>query len=228
MFSGPMVRAILDGRKTVTRRPIKPSMRGFDVSFELHQQDDGSWRPMHTFDESCMDAQGTEHPVVCPFGKPGDRLWVRETWGVISHDFDQQGNAIKWEPGRPAKAIREMRFGRGYYSGHVVYAADGPCEWAGDEDGGGDSRSAWKPSIHMPRVASRVLLEVTGVRVERLQDISEEQAEAEGVGFLRQVPGADETLTATQLFECLWSSINGDEAWSTNPWVWVVEFKMIV
>ncbi|MEX5490663.1 hypothetical protein ABFV43_17755 [Pseudomonas fulva] len=244
LFSAPMVRAILEGRKTVTRRPIKPSMRGFDVSFELHQQDDGSWRPMHTFDESCMDAQGTEHPVICPFGKPGDRLWVRETWGVISHDFDQQGNAVDWEPDRPAQAIREMRFGRGYYSGHVVYAADGPCEWAGDEDGGGDPRSAWKPSIHMPRVASRILLEITDVRVERLQGISESQALAEGIvgvdfrpddGFpicRGYMVGPDDGSSplethASKVFAGLWRSINGPESWDANPWVWVVEFKRI-
>ncbi|MNP45600.1 hypothetical protein D3C76_1395390 [compost metagenome] len=79
----------------------------------------------------------------------------------------------------------------------------------------------------MPRWASRILLEITAVRVERLQDISEDQAEAEGVGFLRHVPDADETLTAAQLFECLWSSINGDESWTSNPWVWVVGFKAI-
>ena len=89
------------------------------------------------------------------------------------------------------------------------------------------SQGRGRPSIHMPRWASRILLEITAVRVERLQDISEEQAEAEGVNFLRYVPDADETLTAAQLFECLWSSINGDESWSANPWVWVVEFKRV-
>ena len=97
LFSAPMVRALLEDRKTVTRRSIKPSMRGFDVSFELHQQDDGSWRPMHTFDESCMDDQGTEHPVVCPYGQPGDRLWVRESFWqagtyVQSYPDDDEGS----------------------------------------------------------------------------------------------------------------------------------------
>ncbi len=90
LFSAPMVRAILEGRKTVTRREIKPSMRTADSQFELHQQPDGSWRPMHTFDESCMDDQGTEHPIVCPYGKPGDRLWVRETW-YCNHSEVQKG-----------------------------------------------------------------------------------------------------------------------------------------
>lgn len=89
------------------------------------------------------------------------------------------------------------------------------------------SQGRGRPSIHMPRWASRILLEITAVRVELLQEISEGQAEAEGVGFLRHALDADETLTAAQLFECLWSSINGDKSWHGNPWVWVVEFKRI-
>ncbi|CAM3899124.1 hypothetical protein CCOS865_02171 [Pseudomonas reidholzensis] len=205
MFSGPMVRAILEGRKTVTRREIKPSMRSADSSFELHQQEDESWRPMHTFDESCLDAKGTEHPIVCPYGQPGDRLWVREAWLA-----DAQLDSI---------APRELSKGE-----PVFYPADGSIRQTGCAM---LSQGRGRPSIHMPRWASRILLEITAVRVELLQDISEKQAEAEGVDFLRHVPDADETLTAAQLFECLWSSINGDESWSGNPWVWAVEFKRI-
>jgi hypothetical protein len=193
LFSGHMVRAIINGQKTVTRREIKPSMRSADSSFELHQQEDESWRPMHTFDESCMDAKGTEHPIVCQYGQPGDRLWVREAWAQIN---------VAQAPGESWVVYREC---------------DNRTDYGGP----------WKPSIHMRRRDSRILLEVTDVRVELLQDISEEQAEAEGVGFLRHAPDADETLTAAQLFECLWSSINGDESWSGNPWVWVVEFKRV-
>ena len=193
LFSGHMVRAILNGQKTVTRREIKPSMRSADSSFELHQQEDESWRPMHTFDESCMDAKGTEHPIACPYGQPGDRLWVREAWAQIN---------VAQAPGENWVVYREC---------------DNRTDYGGP----------WKPSIHMRRRDSRILLEVTDVRVELLQDISEEQAEAEGVGFLRHAPDADETLTAAQLFECLWSSINGDESWIGNPWVWVVEFKRV-
>lgn len=225
-FSAPMVRAILDGRKTVTRRPVRIQPRS--------QSDIGSYGIGQPF---IRHPDPTKRNPECPYGRPGDRLWVRETWGVISHDFDQQGNAIDWEPDRPAKVIREMRFGRGYYSGHVVYAADGPCEWAGDEDGGGDPRSAWKPSIHMPRVASRILLEITDVRVERLQDISEQQALAEGVrpytdhaelGDWYHVEGV-ETYSADpcKSFELLWTAINDAASWDANPWVWVVEFKRI-
>ena len=205
LFSGHMVRAILNGQKTVTRREIKPSMRSADSSFELHQQEDESWRPMHTFDESCMDAKGTEHPIACPYGQPGDRLWVREAWLA-----DAQLDSI---------APRDLSQGE-----PILYPADGSVRQTGCAM---VSQGRGRPSIHMPRWASRILLEITAVRVELLQDITEEQAEAEGVNFLRHVPDADETLTASQLFECLWSSINGDESWKGNPWVWVVEFKRI-
>lgn len=210
MFSGPMVRAILEGRKTVTRRPIKPSMRGFDVSFELHQQDDGSWRPMHTFDESCMDDQGTEHPVVCPFGKPGDRLWVRETW-YCDHFEVMRGPYLK-----PADLdVTEARD-----DGTLVYAADGLTPYEADQP-------VWKPSIHMPRWASRILLEVTDVRVERLQDISDNQARAEGYPASREAETGGSDMDAWLWFRTLWGEINGREAFADNPWVWVVEFKRI-
>lgn len=248
LFSAPMVRAILEGRKTVTRRPIK------------HQPFDLSWsRRDHRFEYVSGHAEngdevdgfwayttrsGGKWEAKCPYGQPGDRLWVRETWGVISHDFDQQGNAIDWEPDRPAKAVREMRFGRGYYSGHVVYAADGLCEWAGDEDGGGDPRSAWKRSIHMPRVASRLLLEVTDVRVERLQDGEgetdfESRYVAEGIHRIhhgdgehyyhpfRSEPGPGNWADPFDAWRELWVSINGANSWNANPWVWVVEFKQV-
>ena len=227
LFSGPMVRAILDGRKTVTRRPIKPSMRGFDISFELHQQEDGSWRPMHTFDESCMDAKGTEHPIVCPYGQPGDRLWVREAWAQIN---------VAQAPGESWVVYREC---------------DNRTDYGGP----------WKPSIHMRRRDSRILLEVTDVRVESLQDISDDQAKAEGMVYTdfgmqerpgkasidggktfhplkpQQAPGwhagdathPDQCLDrARWAFANLWEKINGENSWDANPWVWVVEFKRIM
>jgi len=230
LFSAPMVRAILEGRKTVTRRALNAqSLKNIGYGVQLGECHE-------------LPSEGPLHPNsigyytdFCPFGQPGDRLWVRETWGVISHDFDDQGNMIDWTPDRPATPIREMPFGRGYYSGHAIYRADGEAVWAGDDDGGGDDRSAWKPSIHMPRIASRILLEITEVRVERLQDISEEQAKAEGVrlytdhaelGDWWHVEGI-ETYSADprKSFELLWSSVGGD--WQANPWVWVVEFKRV-
>jgi hypothetical protein len=208
LFSGPMVRAILDGRKTVTRRPIKPSMRGFDVSFELHQQDDGSWRPLHTFDESCMDDQGTEHPVVCPYGKPGDRLWVRETW-YCDHFEVMRGPYLK-------PADLDVTEARG--DGTLVYAADGLTPYEADQP-------AWKPSIHMPRWASRILLEVTDVRVEQLQAISIGQICKEGLA--RSIYEFIPVTTAFDAFAEVWDSINGPGTWEANPWVWAVEFKQV-
>lgn len=208
LFSGSMVSAILDGRKTVTRRPIKPSMRGFDVSFELHQQEDGSWRPMHTFDESCMDDQGTEHPVICPYGKPGDRLWVRETW-YCDHFEVMRGPYLK-----PADLdVTEARS-----DGTLVYAADGLTPFEADQP-------AWKPSIHMPRWASRILLEVTDVRVEQLQAISIGQICKEGLA--RSIYEFIPVTTAFDAFAEVWDSINGPGAWEANPWVWAVEFKQV-
>ncbi|WP_060476687.1 hypothetical protein [Pseudomonas monteilii] len=226
LFSGPMVRAIVAGRKTVTRREIKPRMRSADTQFELHQRPDGSWQPMHTFDESCMDDQGTEHPIVCPYGQAGDRLWLREAWAQIS---------VAQAPGESWVVYREC---------------DNRTDYGGP----------WKPSIHMRRRDSRILLEVTDVRVERLQDISEDQAKAEGMVYTdfgmqerpgkvsidggktfhplkpQQAPGwhagdathPDQCLDrARWAFANLWEKINGENSWDANPWVWVVEFKRV-
>lgn len=218
LFSAPMVRAILEGRKTVTRREVK-KQAGLDCLAA-------------GFEPAFLALPGNSD--LCPYGQPGERLWVRETWGVISHDFDEDGNMVDWKPDRPASAIREMHFGRGYYSGHVIYRADGEATWAGDDDGGGDDRSAWKPSIHMPRIASRILLEITDVRVERLQDITYEEAVAEGVhrdSACRMWTATDEGGACHKYpvpaFRDLWTGINGLEAWAANPWVWVVEFKRL-
>jgi hypothetical protein len=216
LFSAPMVRAILEGRKTVTRREVKPSKRSADTQFELHQQPDGSWLPLHTFEESCMDDQGTEHPITCPYGQPGDRLWVRETF------IDLRGTGVEHRPDPDSPLQR------------YAYAAD--CRLGSHSD---EARKnfglKYKPSIHMPRAACRILLEITDVRVERLQDISEDQAKAEGVrlytdhaelGDWWHVEGI-ETYSADprKSFELLWSSVGGD--WQANPWVWVVEFKRV-
>ncbi|MGV3986204.1 hypothetical protein [Citrobacter portucalensis] len=223
IFNGEMVRAILDGRKTQTRRVIKlfhergmlnPVVRG---------------RNGEISSVSCRLA-----PMLCPFGQPGDRIWVRETWGVVSHELDEDGRIQPWNPDRSATAIHEMPFGNGYYSGHAIYAADGEFTW-GDDDGYEDGRSCWKPSIHMPRAACRILLEITDVRVERLNSISQEDARAEGIidggclncGEPEPCGCANPEPDATDAFAYLWQSIYGQENWNANPWVWVIEFKRI-
>jgi hypothetical protein len=204
LFSAPMVRAILEGRKTVTRRIVKP-VRGYE--------DCDTCRPDKAAASHSVWWHGRFENVGvmqdCPYGKPGDRLWVRETFN-------------RTNPGGEA--------------GVYYYRADGkfPKCIGGGKFTGGES---WKPNIHMPRVASRILLEVVAVRVEQLQDISEEQSVAEGCQAVdgckwhtfeeaaAGVPMHDHT--ALDAFEALWESINGEESWASNPWVWVVEFKKV-
>lgn len=212
IFNAEMVRAILDGRKTQTRRPIKWKQTRFT---EIGEREDGSKWP---WSEDAEHACDFWHP--CPFGAVGDRIWVRETWGVVSHAFSDDGLMIDWVPDRPATAIHEMPFGNGYYSGYAIYAADGDFTW-GDDDGYEDGRSCWKPSIHMPRAASRILLEITDVRVERLRSMSQDDARAEGV------IAASGPMEAGLAFRELWDSIYGEESWKANPWGWVIEFKRV-
>ncbi|HBT3052864.1 TPA: hypothetical protein MBE97_000821 [Klebsiella aerogenes] len=226
IFNAEMVRAILDGRKTQTRRPIKWKQTRFT---EIGEREDGSKWP---WSEDAEHACDFWHP--CPFGAVGDRIWVRETWGVVSHAFSDDGLMIDWVPDRPTTAIHEMPFGNGYYSGYAIYAADGDFTW-GDDDGYEDGRSCWKPSIHMPRAASRILLEITNVRVERLNAISEEDARAEGIidggclncGEPEPCGCANPEPDATDAFAYLWQSVYGQESWNANPWVWVISFERI-
>ncbi|MDW3712899.1 hypothetical protein [Pseudomonas sp. 2023EL-01195] len=201
IFSGPMVRAILEGRKTVTRRVIKPqpyidTSGNFCWNGSNYGQNENG--PRSAALASPIPCSKTKR-VACPYGKPGDRLWVRETHFI--NDF------------RGANVPEDDRA-----EAEIVYRADPlPC-WEGEE-----SEIPWRPSIHMPRWASRILLEITAVRVERVQDISDEQALAEGVDQTNtSIPGY-----ARQRFQDLWESINGTGSWDANPWVWVVEFKRI-
>ena len=246
IFNGEMVRAILDGRKTQTRRIMKvqPSEDFTPMNMALETDYKARW-----YTPGVVDKDGYLQPASkevfgvsnenegysCPFGAVGDRIWVRETWGVVSHELDEDGRIRPWTPDRPATAINEMPFGNGYYSGHAIYAADGDFTW-GDDDGYEDGRSCWKPSIHMPKAASRILLEITDVRVERLNTISEEDATAEGVApagsLLPDYPGTFLTpkgdfATAKVAFQRLWESIYGEESWKASGWVWVIEFKRI-
>lgn len=202
LFSAPMVRALLAGTKTQTRRVVRPQPSPeLLADYAEIRATRGSTR---------TDAQALSECIPCPYGQPGDRLWVRETW----NQFDG------WA---------------GY-----LYAADydgwgiGPND---DPDHVPDHAVRWRPSIHMPRAASRITLEITGVRVERLQDISEADAIAEGV---RPDPGGRQDDDAAGFhrigavrgdsfpiarYAVLWESINGPGSWDADPWVWVVEFK---
>lgn len=215
-FNAEMVRAVLSGRKTQTRRimTVQPESNQFGllrITDSTKRSDIGKY---HWAESNATGNHVRSKLFACPFGAVGDHLWVKETWSVVSHAFDDDGLMIDYVPDRPATAVHEKPFGNGYYSGHAIYAADGGFTW-GDDDGCVDGRSCWKPSIHMPRWASRITLEITGVRVERLQDISAEDAAAEGLTGRAKMHD----------FGVLWSSIYGDESWQANPWVWVVEFK---
>ena len=212
LFSGPMVRAILEGRKTQTRRVVK-----FDTRFTPIPQTtwksvvphpNGGW----VFFDSApppADYRHTGDGKPCPFGQPGDRLWVRETWCErVDHNTLQPTGEVFYR----ATHAGELSLVDG--DGFQKFRKDG---WAA---------SPWRPSIHMPRWASRLTLEITGVRVERLNDISEADARAEGV--MGDECAWSDQAPATVCFEALWDSINGKKhPWTSDPWVWVIEFARV-
>lgn len=183
LFSAPMVRAILAGTKTQTRRVVKPQPEE-----RLH----AIWKRF-------------PHQSGCPYGVPGDRLWVRETWAPFEFCYEQ----------RPSDLPRGIK---------IVYLADQKQRLSGD---------TYRPSIHMPRWASRLTLEVVSVRVERVQEISEADAIAEGIAVdecnhVVREPHDINWGGAVAEYGTLWNKINGKRAgcaWEDNPWVWVVEFK---
>jgi len=210
LFTGPMVRAILEGRKTQTRRPIKPqppyefrkllgvTTAGFLWSNMAHA---------NPYEPECL------HEIKRPYAV-GDRLWVRETWC-------QQADSL----------TERLIAGKAHYAadGYEVHDVDGL------------ERSPWRPSIHMPRWASRITLEVTGIRPERIQSISEVGAKAEGVEkgmtaveIIDRTAGLPRRASYRSGFELLWDSIYGSTAfahgpleWESNPWVWATTFKVV-
>ena len=189
LFSGPMVRAILHGRKTQTRRPMKPQP---DPRFgEPILQYGSDWVPAQCVN---ADLRGAPSRFRCPFGQTGDRLWVRETF---IHE--------------PAEYILTVSVSHPVRPEVLSYRADYPESKNGE---------GWRPSIHMPRWASRITLEITRVWVERVQDISRGDAMAEGCPFANMSDGPD----PRSWFGDLWQSIYG--TWESNPWVWAVEFRM--
>jgi hypothetical protein len=202
IFNGEMVRAILDGRKTQTRRLIKWKQTRFT---EIGEREDGSKWPWSEDAEHTCDFW---HP--CPFGAVGDRIWVRETF---------QGPLVHEELFEEYSAYPE-KFETPEY---CEYAADGGVrpEYCDLDD---NLRHGWRPSIHMPRWASRILLEITDVRVERLQSITlGDICKEVGCGLYDFRPAT----YGFQVWEELWKSIYGAENWQANPWVWVIEFKRV-
>lgn len=213
LFSGPMVRALLDGRKTQTRRVVVARS-----AYDREVLNEHLPRSLTmTGDGSCLRGCVDYFVRRCPYGEPGDRLWVRETWAV-DDDYDDL-------------TVREIGAMRAVENPglNIWYAADGDAGVRGEGGGG-----KWRPSIHCFRWASRIDLEITEVRAERVQSITEEDARAEGVTPFPYDPEGDcwtaalpETRYRTA-FEYLWDSINGKRpgcAWVDNPLVWVVGFR---
>lgn len=198
LFSTPMVQAILAGNKTMTRRVVKS---------QPYETGNGWWSwdgPRPKADRNSGAHAGNRSPdqwsmLTSPYGSIGDIMWVRETF----------------KPKYIKGCLQEYR--NQYPTEHPwFYITDGATEIG---------YGSWKPSIHMPKAACRIWLEITDVRMERLQDISEEDAKAEGVEKLRLYPGYN--ISPKGKFEGLWNLINGDESWDANPWVWVIKFKVI-
>ncbi|WP_373863386.1 hypothetical protein [Pantoea agglomerans] len=210
IFNADMVRAVLDGRKTQTRRIVNgvPSSHDFHgwVLSSTSTKDEG--KACWAIGKSPLLNKPIR--VRCPFGEVGDRLWVRETWMPDAPRDGTWGDVEFYGcKGSPLSMIPK----RYRKPEHCIHRAS----WEGIEMVG------WTPSIHMPRWASRITLEITGVRVERLQDISEQDAAAEGASTELSLIGEKHYLG----YRSLWKSIYGADSWQSNPWVWVIEFKRV-
>lgn len=215
LMSAPMVRALLEGRKTQTRRVVKPQ-----------PSDDGDIEECQTYpNEFFLWSGGERQPsFLCPYGKPGDLLWVRETWQLHSKATDL-GKVVY----RASEAASHTEF-------HELV----PVSLIGDMKPK-PFQEGWRSSLHMPRWASRLTLELTEVRVERLQEISEANAIAEGIEPVHTGAGelcgyanyqylgegigyfADDPIKS---YASLWESINGPGSWEVNPWVWALTFRV--
>ncbi|KFJ12951.1 hypothetical protein DR66_4273 [Delftia acidovorans] len=247
LFSASMVRALLAGTKTQTRRICKPAM-AHNLSHVVEvpdPQERGQVYNGTTFGDEEGAIQFTS-----PYGGMRDRLWVRETfyaWGRWETRFSARKARDEWH-----FVDMTLECGKAYQ-----YAGDRPQPLAGKRDGGTLPKWFKRPAIHMPRAASRISLEITGVRVERLQDISEADADAEGCERLETeryerdwklcpkcggtrlhnaLGGNGGVILDVDCWECdtyakryrhLWTAINGPDSWVQNPWVWVVEFKRV-
>ncbi|WP_436879427.1 hypothetical protein [Escherichia coli] len=201
IFNGEMVRAILDGRKTQTRRIMKvqpsdgfhPTHNGYDLDLNAHWYTPGVVDKNGYLQPAKKDVFGVadeNEGHTCPFGAVGDRIWVRETFSAVPDHDEPVGCSA------------------------LLYAADGDGPYG-----------KWTPSIHMPRWASRITLEITGVRVDRLSNVSDEDAGKEGYPANPAPYGG--SMDKWLWFRQLWDSIYPDQSFKHNPWVWVIEFKRI-
>lgn len=240
LFSAPMVQAIQAGRKTQTRRIVKPtsSLAVGDVQkaewVEKYANAcgfTGCWSFLREnnytgtiLGRGWANNRSYIDTIRCPYGKPGDRLWVREAWGGNGYDVHGKAYPVSYKADVPD----------GFVNVRTQMAREGRV-------------TPWRPSIHMPRWASRFTLEITDVRVERLNDISEADAEAEGVSdwwdrlvdsevrrlrprvleFDMKYPIESGLISRKALFATLWESLHGKRSWAANPWLWVITFRRI-
>lgn len=235
LFSAPMVRAILEGRKTMTRRVVKGGR------FLYSSSPDGEIACENGV--ACFYIDDDHYRYIkCPCGQPGDRLWVREAWRVGAWDESDGCIAIDYMADGFYRKYVDVP-DPVYFDKLWIQSANDAEKALGKRDryewGHGESPCRIRPSIFMPRWASRITLEIMSVRVERLQDISEDDAEEEGV----EIAGFDQLFGCpyhknylggepfycglTESFKSLWESINGPGSWEANPWVWVIEFKRV-
>ncbi|MFH1635835.1 MAG: hypothetical protein ABIG63_17730 [Chloroflexota bacterium] len=202
-FTGQEVRALLDGRKTQTHKAIKPQPKPFNNG--VH---DWAWETKTTAIYWRTDELGESlfMPGHCPYGQPGDLLWVRETW-------------------KPSRSWVSPEICNDTY---IRYKADNSRQVV-SHNLGGSATDRWRPSIHMPRWASRITLEVVNVRVERVQEIGIESIIAEGIDAEHRTGQGASTEQLRSRFAGFWDSINAKRGfgWDKNPWVWVIEFKVI-
>lgn len=216
IFSAPMVQALLAGRKTQTRRVIKNDRIQARASDWLRDR----WHPVCDVTREYVFTTERGAPeqarARCPFGQPGDRLWVREGWQAF---FEDEVPADRPRGPRHTMGIPAQPHRRSF----VYYRADG--DLTHPELG----KAGWLSPIHMPRKCARITLEITGVRVERLNSISEADAIAESVNVHPDHHGKprDSIYSPIQAFRDLWESIHGLGAWEANPWVWAVAFQRV-
>jgi hypothetical protein len=231
LFSGEMVKAILEGRKTQTRRIIKSQPFSWAERFEpapfKNYGTPGGWWIQMTQDEHKMCGL-----CKCPYGIPGDRLWVRETWTPESWTYEY-GKTPPAPTDRPVFHHSPEHYDDQEYWLIPHYKATDPTpELAYDDMDSDEPHCRWRPSIHMPRWASRITLEIVNVRVERLQEITEEGAKAEGIEYERQARIYHRYEKYGKIigwFANLWDSHNAKRgySWESNPWVFVIEFRRI-
>ena len=238
IFNSEMVRAILDGRKTQTRRIMKVQPESNQLGLLLitdstKHSDIGKY---HWAESNATGNHVRSKLFSSPFGAVGERIWVRETWAPLGNEdgcyVDWEDNLCKGDERSAARIYRascEQRPGD-----YGLWSIPDDAYWK-PHTKEHKFEGAWRPSIHMPRWASRILLEITDVRVERLNAISEEDARAEGIidggclncGEPEPCGCANPEPDATDAFAYLWQSVYGQESWNANPWVWVISFERI-